>query len=368
MSTKDSYSSVKCTLGSVLKDKKLREIIDKRVFFVSDLLHRGSHSMLLVVQHYYEKDIDLPLIKSGKGSTTFLRHCMHPYHTNKDGTWEQKEAPAEVLETVVDTLQWNTISAKESIVGYGRHLQLQADMYATNLQNHVLNLWKFVDYTIKTFCQRNGFPFTHDSDLVDELRNAIKDPDHVITIDSVEENEWIIVMDSAVCQSFISYHHDHFKKKDMDMKSIETIPVEKIILYFVHLLKYQHLHDSQDNPVKLFYPVPIHSVKRLSMTIDPEILYHMLNELGDEEIRTNSINRDDFANGANAPYKYFFEKYFDFKQFESKETERKNFNYSRGITTNGVKLSFLYNISAEVEAGPSHQRKSSQRYLLGVFF
>ena len=72
------------------------------------------------------------------------------------------------------------ITTKESIVGYGRHLQLQSDMYATNLQNHALNLWKFVDYTIKMFCQRNGFPFTQDSDLVDDLRNAIKDPDHLL--------------------------------------------------------------------------------------------------------------------------------------------------------------------------------------------
>ena len=90
------------------------------------------------------------------------------------------------------------------------------------------------------------------------------------------------------------------------MKSVKTVPVEKIILYFVHLLKNQHLHNNQDNPVKLFYPVPIHSVKRLSMVIDPEVLFHMLNELGDEEIRTNNINREDFKVGDNTPYKYFF--------------------------------------------------------------
>jgi hypothetical protein len=174
-------------------------------------------------------------------------------------------------------------------------------------------------------------------------------------------------MDPTVCQSFISCHRDYFTSKYMDMKSIETIPVEKIILYFVHLLKYQHLHDNQDNPVKLFHPVPIQLVKRLSMVIDPEILYHMLNELDDDDLHYNNIKRDDFAYSDNAQYKYFFEKYFNFDRFESKVTERKCFNYSRGITTNGVKLSFLYIVSTEVEAGPAHQRKSSQRYLFGTF-
>ena len=123
--------------------------------------------MLLVVQDFYER-ADLPPIKSGKGSTTFLRHCMHPYHSTKNGIWEQKEAPTNLLETVINHLQWNMLTTKELIVGYGCHLQLQ-DMPATNLQNHALNLWKFVDYTIMTFCQRNGFSFTQYLDLVDDL-------------------------------------------------------------------------------------------------------------------------------------------------------------------------------------------------------
>ena len=148
------------------------------------------------------------------------------------------------------------------------------------------------------------------------------------------------------------------------MQSVETISAKKIILYFVHLLKYQHMYHNQDNPVKLFYPVPVHSVKRLSRVFDPELSFHMLNELGDDEIRFNNIRWEDFTYGDNAPFKYFFEKYFDFKRFKSKVSDRKSFNYSHGIITNGVKLSFLYKISAEVDAGASHQRKLSQRYLL----
>ena len=31
----------------------------------------------------------------------FLRHCMHPYHSIKKGICEQKEAPNNVLKTVV---------------------------------------------------------------------------------------------------------------------------------------------------------------------------------------------------------------------------------------------------------------------------
>ena len=153
------YSSVKCTIGSVLKDARLCEITDKHVFFVSNLLHQGSHIMLLVILDYYKSDVDLPQIKIGKGSTTFLWHCMHPYHSIRNGTWEQKEAPPNVLQTIVNGLQWNMFTAKESIVRYGPHLQLQADAYATNLQNHALNLWKFVDYTINKV---NEFPFSVD--------------------------------------------------------------------------------------------------------------------------------------------------------------------------------------------------------------
>ena len=57
----------------------------------------------------------------------------------------------------------------------------------------------------------------------------------------------------------------------------------------------------------------------------------MLNELGDDDLQ-------DFAYDNNTPFKYFFEKYFDFKRFESKLSNRKSFDFSRGITTNGVKI------------------------------
>ena len=84
-------SSVKCTIGPVVNYKKFWEIIEKRVFFVSNLLHWGLHIMLLVVIDYYERDVDLPLIKIGKGSTTFLSQCLlHPYHSIRNGVWEQK--------------------------------------------------------------------------------------------------------------------------------------------------------------------------------------------------------------------------------------------------------------------------------------
>ena len=73
------------------------------------------------------------------------------------------------------------------------------------------------------------------------------------------------------------------------MQTVESIPIKKIILYFVPLLKYQHQHYDQDNLVKLFYPVPVHSVKRLSMEIDLVILYHMLNELGNDDLCYNNI-------------------------------------------------------------------------------
>ncbi len=94
----------------------------------------------------------------------------------------------------------------------------------------------------------------------------------------------------------------------------------------------------------------------------------MVNELEDVDLRYNNINREAFAFGDNAPFRYFFKKYFDFKRFESKLSNRKSFNYSRGITTNGVKISFLYNVNTGIEVGPTHQRKYSQRHLLGKKF
>ena len=147
-------------------------------------------------------------------------------------------------------------------------------------------------FTIKTFCKLNGFPFSRDSDLVNDIQNVIKDSEHVFTINSVEEDALIIIIDPTVCNSFVSYHRNYIARKDMDMQSIENTPAKKIILYFVHLLKYQHQHYNQDNPVTLFYPVPVQSVKRLSMEIDPEILYHMLNEISDNNIHYNNITKE----------------------------------------------------------------------------
>ena len=85
MTGKVVYSSVMCTIVSVVRDAvdkspSLREIIDDRACFVSELLHRGSHIMLLVVLYYYEMNLELQAVKDNKGSTTFLRHCFHPFH------------------------------------------------------------------------------------------------------------------------------------------------------------------------------------------------------------------------------------------------------------------------------------------------
>ena len=138
--------------------------------------------MLLVVLHYYEMNLELPAVKDNKGSTTFLRHCFHPFHKwNPRGDWHQILVPSTILTIIIDNLEWSF--SQGSFSGFGHHLQLQCDAYATNFHNHALNVWTYINCTIKTFCTANGFSFSKDSEFVKDLQEAIKDSTYICTED-----------------------------------------------------------------------------------------------------------------------------------------------------------------------------------------
>jgi hypothetical protein len=267
MTGKVAYSTVKCIIGSVVRDAadkspSLREIIDRRVCFVSEFLHRGSHIMLLVVLHYYVMNLELPAVKDNKGSTTFLRHCFHPFHKwNPRGDWHQILVPSTILTIIIDNLEWSF--SQGSFSGFGHHLQLQCDAYATNFHNHALNIWTYINYTIKTFCTANCFSFSKDSEFVKDLQEAIKDSTHICTEDGVDgDDDWFMVVNDESRQIYLDHHRTYLSEKNINLSNVDDVSPEKIILYFVHFLKYQHSMNTEENPTKLFHPVPVHRVKR----------------------------------------------------------------------------------------------------------
>ena len=54
------YQTIKCPIQSVVDDAKMRTAIEQRVLFVSKMMHRGSHLVLLTAVHCYNADIPSP--------------------------------------------------------------------------------------------------------------------------------------------------------------------------------------------------------------------------------------------------------------------------------------------------------------------
>ena len=80
------------------------------------------------------------------------------------------------------------------------------------------------------------------------------------------------------------------------------------------------------------------------------------------EVDGKNINAPIFArDGLHITH---FDNYFSVKQFES-TNERKKFNYSNGILTDGVSISILLNKDETIIAGPHTQLKKEHRHLSG---
>ncbi len=127
---------------------------------------------------------------------------------------------------------------------------------------------------IKTFCIANVFSFSKDSEFVKDLQEAIKDPDHLCTKDGVDvDDDWFMVVNDVSHQIFLDHHQTYLSEKNINLSNADGVSPKKIILYFVHLHKYQHSMKTEENSSKLFHPVPVHTVKRYNTIIDGEVLY-----------------------------------------------------------------------------------------------
>ena len=89
-----SISTVKCTLGSMVKNKALKERIDQHVEHDSKSKHRGSICVLAAVIHCYHQGEEMPRLKQGTFATKALKDMYHPYpERDANGVWKQSAAP-----------------------------------------------------------------------------------------------------------------------------------------------------------------------------------------------------------------------------------------------------------------------------------
>jgi hypothetical protein len=144
---------------------------------------------------------------------------------------------------------------------------------------------------------------------------------------------------------------------------------EKLVLYFVHLLRYQNgFENNEEVNAKLFNPVPVHGIKRFHMDIDGEILYYLLKDCKvtlpqHSAVDEKCMNAKYFVrDGLHVDY---FNKYFSVQQFETENS--KSFNYSNGISTDNVVLNILLKKNENIEAGVTQRRKKQHRHLSGTF-
>ncbi len=372
-----SYLTVKCPIGRAVSDNAMLEAINQRVFLVSKMMHRGSHVIFLTAIYCYQENLPFPSIKDGRGATTFIRHCFNPYpRQHEDGHWQTDVVP-QVVMTAIQEL-WPEPTDVGNFTGYGRHNTLQSNQYATNLQNHVeMNVWIYIKLTITTFCQSQGYCSSKKSPFVIDLFNAIKDPDHVCsvtTVSSISTSTERLQVDIQSRDDFIAYHRNYLNDHDIDLigdeESGTTIGEQssKLVLYFVHLLNYQNSFEAVEGVTpRLFYPVPVHGIKRYYMDVDNKIIYYLLKDIGVTIPRRSAVD----GKNINAPifardgmHIAHLNNYFSVERFESKN-ERKKFNYSNGISTDGVGISILLQKDETIVAGPPTRRKKEYRHLSG---
>ena len=382
------YLTVKCPIQRVVKDNKMRDAIEHRVQFVSKMMHRGSHVVLLTAVHCYRADLPFPEIKSTRFASTFIKHCFNPFPRRVNGAWTTELVPHNVMDAIHDQLQWpsptsNTIEdagGDQPLLGYARHYSLHADQYATNLVNHITaNVWRYINYTIISFCRSNGYPTSMKHPLVKELMAGIKDDSYIFAVTHVKHtvtNERIPV-DQILRDEFIAYHRKYLDAKSIDLNGDEESGItieeqaQKLVLYFVHLLKYQNTFVFNENDeiyAELFHPVPIHGMKRFHMDIDGEILYYLLKDCGIELAKRSPVD----GGYINAPiyvrdglHVRYFDEYFSVKQFE---TAPKTFNYSNGISTDNIAVSVLLKRDESVAPGVAQRRKKTFRLLSSELF
>ena len=367
----NQFLTVKCPIQSAVKDPKMRAAIERRVKLVSMMMHRGSHAVLLTAVHCYTNNLPFPDIKVRQFASLFIKHCFNPYPQRKNGQWETNLVPHEVMD-VLDA--WPEPTDRAFFTGYGRHYTLQSNQYATNLLNHVeMNVWGYIQHTITSFCRLHGYPTSTKNPFVKELMTSIKDGSHICTVNQIKNsaNE-LIHIDQELRDEFIQYHREYLDEKHIDLMGDEESDVtieeqaRKLVLYFVHLLKYQSGFEGNDDvAAKLFFPVPLHGIKRYHMDIDGEILYYLAKDCGIPLPTRSLIDNKTMK----APYFVrdglhveLFNEYFSAVQFES---GRKYFNYSNGISTDNVSLCVLLNKDEMIEAGVPQQRQKQYRHLTG---
>ena len=102
------YLTVKCPIQGVVKDNKMRDAIENRVQFVSKMMHRGSHVVLLTAVHCYRADLPFPEIKSTRFASLFIKHCFNPFirRDGVNGAWTTELVPHNVMDAIHDQLQW----------------------------------------------------------------------------------------------------------------------------------------------------------------------------------------------------------------------------------------------------------------------
>ena len=372
----DQYLTVKCPIQLALKDAKMMSALERRVHLVSQMMHRGSHVVLLTALHCYRENQPFPEIKVGSHASNFIKHCFNPYPVrDKNGQWATTLVPHEVMNAVHDDLEWPEPVDRAQFTGYGRHNTLQSNQYATNLMNHItMNIDGYIHHTITSFCRLHEYPTSKKNPFVQEIMKAIKEPTHVCTEDFIRNsrNE-LIPVNQLIRDDFIKYHHEYLEQHSIDLLGDEEsgVTIEeqapKLVLYYVHLLQYQNMFDgNEDVAAELFFPVPVHGIKRYHMDIDGEIMFYLLKDC---DVVLPSKSTVDGKN-INAPYFVrdglhieYFNKYFSVQKFESGS---KYFNYGNGISTDGVSLSILLKKDDTVDAGVAKQRKKKYRHLSGM--
>ena len=363
------YQCIKSSIGSVIKHEGLKKEIDRFTEFSSPWHSRGSCLLTLWTVYCYNNNATLPLLKKGSFSTSQLQQVFHPFPSLKGDSqdWKQKDIHAAVLNTFVNVIGWTSNCDPNEVVGYARLVKLISNKYATLLVNHVdANTISYIESTAISFCQSHDLPASRKGPLVQDLVRVI--------VNYADQPQSSYILASRRLRrkrdEFINYHTRYLDDHDIDLREPLGDQHNKIVIYFVHLLKWQHTVDlGDDRQAALFPVVPMFGVKRYSIPFDPEIMFYLLRGANVPGLPTVCLNEFNNSGQPKNMKAAFFVKEKHHMRFlvyfggTSKANERRQPNSGDMGSSNGVKASRKFTIDPTVPAGPDQMRKKVHRNL-----
>jgi len=379
--------AVKMTLNTACPDKAIRDAIQPWVEFFSKMMETGGKRALYEIYRVYNENPhgELPsYTQKGGNPSKYLRHIFHPHpervetadddDDDEPGPWKQDHPSAKHALDFFEQIEWPLL---ERTFNYGVLLDITIVQFLGNCRAHATNnMDAYIGFSVVTFLLTSGIGKR--KKLIKDIRAKIKNEAH-------EYKQELNEADAAKRDEFVKMHREYLDGIRLgNLSTPGAEDLEKKIMYFTFLLNYQERKDEDGTmprgmKTKRFCPIPVYRMGRHHVQISGKNLWYVIRDVKGDEFRPWPDKNDPTKilqptdEGYDAPSRVnatmFSNKGLDlhysreyFPRIKEIETERKTFR-KNGIYTDGVSVSFLFDINENVAPGPAQPCKKEARMM-----